>query len=175
MTKLIIGCGYLGLRVAQQWLNAGQLVAGVTRNTLRAEDLKQQGIQPVVADITQPSTLNRLPDAETLLFAVGYDAASGRSRREIYIDGLQAVLNALSSQVQRFILISSTGVYGQTDGQWVNEDSPCLPKSESAKALLEAENVLAASRYGPRAVILRLAGIYGPGRLLQRINDLLAR
>ena len=79
--------------------------------------------------------LHNLPEAQTVLFAVGYDATSGLSRRDYYVNGLQAVLKALSPKTQRFILISSTSVYGQTDGQWVDENSPCLPKTESGLAL----------------------------------------
>jgi nucleoside-diphosphate-sugar epimerase len=174
MTNLIIGCGYLGRRVAGHWLDAGQSVAAVTRSPTRAEELKRHGIQSVVADITRPETLENLPDPQTVLFAVGYDVTSGLSRRDYYLHGLQAVLKALSPKIQRFILISSTSVYGQTEGQWVDENSPCLPKTENGLVCLEAENVLKASQFGPCAVILRLAGIYGPGRLLRRTKDLLA-
>ncbi len=174
MTKLIIGCGYLGCRVAKRWLETGQAVVGVTRRPARAEELKQQGIQGLVADITRPATLDGLPEAETVLFTVGYDIASGQSRRDYFVNGLRSLFMALSPKTDRFILISSTAVYGQTEGQRVDEDSPCQPKTESGSALLEAENVLAASPFGPCAVILRLAGLYGPGRLLRRTKDLLA-
>jgi nucleoside-diphosphate-sugar epimerase len=174
MTKLIVGCGYLGLRVAKQWLEAGQGVVGITRHSARIEELRQQGIEGVVADITRPQTLKVLPEAETVLFAVGYDAASGLSRRDYYVDGLQAVIKALSPKTERFVLISSTAVYGQEKGEWVDEDSPCQPKTEPGSAFLDSENVLAASQFGPCAVILRLAGLYGPGRLLRRTKDLMA-
>jgi nucleoside-diphosphate-sugar epimerase len=174
MTKLIIGCGYLGRRVARLWLDAGHSVAAITRSPARAEELKQQGIQSLVADITQPATLGKLPEADSVLFAVGYDATSGRSRREYFVDGLQTVLDALSPKIQRFILISSTSVYGQTEGQWIDEDAPCLPKTESGLAILEGENVLMASQFGQCALILRLAGLYGPGRLLRRAEVLMA-
>jgi nucleoside-diphosphate-sugar epimerase len=170
--KLIIGCGYLGRRVAGHWLDAGNNVVALTRSAAKAEDLKGQGIRPLVADITQPATLHSLPEAKTVLFAVGYDAACGRPRKDFYVEGLQAVLQSLSPKTNRFILISSTAVYGQTDGQWVDEDSPCQPKTEGGAAFLEAENALAASQFGQRSVILRLAGLYGPGRLSRRIKDL---
>jgi nucleoside-diphosphate-sugar epimerase len=160
--------------VAKQWLEAGQAVVGVTRSAARADELKQQGIEGVVVDVARPQTLKLLPEAETVLFAVGYDAASGRSRRDYYVNGLQAVQKALSPKTKRFILISSTAVYGQTEGQLIDEDSPCLPITEAGLAFLEAENALAASQFGPCAVILRLAGLYGPGRLLRRTKDLLA-
>jgi nucleoside-diphosphate-sugar epimerase len=174
MTKLIIGCGYLGRRVARLWLDAGLSVVAVTRSPMRAEELNRQGIQSIVADITQPETLISLPEAETALFAVGYDVSCGLSRRAYYVDGLRAVLAALSSKIRRFILISSTSVYGHTAGQWIDENSPCSPKTESGLALLEAENVLETSQFGHYAVILRLAGLYGPGRLSRRAEDLLA-
>jgi nucleoside-diphosphate-sugar epimerase len=174
MTKLIVGCGYLGIRVAKLWHEAGQAVVGVTRSRTRALELKRQGIEGVVADVTRPETLKVLPEAETVLFAVGYDAASGQSRRDYYVSGLQAVLKTLSPKTERFILISSTAVYGQNSGEWIDEDSPCLPITEAGLAFLEAENVMAASQFGPFVVILRLAGLYGPGRLFRRTNDLLA-
>jgi len=147
---------------------------GVTRSSAGADALKRQGIEEVVADITRPQPLKLLPQAETVLFAVGYDAASGRSRRDYYVSGLLAVLKALSPKTERFILISSTAVYGQTEGQWIDENSTRLPITEAGLAFLEAENVLAASQFGRFAVILRLAGLYGPGRLLRRTKDLLA-
>ena len=174
MTKLIVGCGYLGRRVAKLWLEDGQAVIGVTRSQAGAEGLKQEGIEGLAADITRVASLTALPEAETVLFAVGYRAASGLSRRDFYVNGLRAVIDSLSPQTQRFMLISSTAVYGQDNGEWVDEDSPCRPKTESGLALLEAESVLAASRFGPCAVILRLAGLYGPGRLLRRANSLLS-
>jgi nucleoside-diphosphate-sugar epimerase len=66
------------------------------------------------------------------------------------------------------ILISSTGVYGEQGGDWVDESTPCQPLGESGRALLAAEAALAAHRHGERAIVLRLAGIYGPGRLPRR-------
>jgi len=163
--KLIIGCGYLGSRVAQRWLNNGFRVAGVVRRPEHAEELARQGIVLIVADVTQPSTLDRLPPAATVLCSVGYDSRSETTRQQVYVDGLRAVLDRLSDDVLRIILISSTGVYGSSDGAWIDEDSPCVPSRSSGAALLEAEQLLQSSRFKDRSVILRLAGIYGPGRL----------
>jgi nucleoside-diphosphate-sugar epimerase len=174
MTKLIIGCGYLGRRIAGLWLQAGHKVVGVTRTEEAAERLRCEGIEALVADITAPATLGGLPHAETVVFAVSYNAASALARRDFLVKGLRAVIDAVSPKTERFILISSTAVYGQNGGQWVDEDSPCEPKTESGHALLEAESVLADSHFGPRAIILRLAGIYGPGRLIRRTSDLIS-
>ena len=109
-----------------------------------------------------------LPAADTLLYAVGYDPAGGTSRSAVYVDGLRAVLDAVSPQVRRVILISSTGVYAEQGGGWVDESSPCQPSRESGRALLAAEQALAAHRLGAVGIVLRLAGIYGPGRLPRR-------
>ena len=138
------------------------------RSAAAAESLAHETIRPIVADVTQPSTLRGLPAADTLLYAVGYDPASGTSRSAVYVDGLRAVLDAMSPQVRRVILISSTGVYAEHGGGWVDESSPCQPSRESGRALLAAEQALAAHRFGDRGIILRLAGIYGPGRLPRR-------
>ena len=114
--KLIVGCGYLGLRVARLWMAAGHAVAGLVRSPASAELLAREGVRPIVADVTQPSTLLDLPVADTLLYAVGYDPAGGASRTAVYVDGLRAVLDAVSPQVRRVILISSTGVYAEQGG-----------------------------------------------------------
>ena len=174
MTKLIVGCGYLGRRVAGLWHQAGHKVVGVTRTQEAAERLRREGIEGLAADITAPATLAGLPQAETVVFAVSYDAASGLARRDFFVGGLRAVTDALSATPDRFVLISSTAIYGQDGGEWVDEDSPCRPQTESGLAMLEAESVLADSRFGRRAIILRLAGIYGPGRLIRRTNDLMS-
>jgi nucleoside-diphosphate-sugar epimerase len=85
--------------------------------------------------------------------------------REVYVDGLANVLDTLPA-CDRFIHVSSTSVYGQTDGGFVDESSPTDPLEESGKVVLDAERLLRARR--PDAVVLRFAGIYGPGRLLRR-------
>jgi nucleoside-diphosphate-sugar epimerase len=166
--KLIVGCGYLGLCAARRWIAAGHAVAGLVRSPAAAELLARAAVRPIVADVTQPETLRGLPAADTLLYAVGYDPAGGTSRSALYVDGLRAVLDALAPQIRRVILISSTGVYAEHCGGWVDESSPCQPARESGQALLAAEQALAAHRFGPLGIVLRLAGIYGPGRLPRR-------
>jgi nucleoside-diphosphate-sugar epimerase len=168
MTKLIVGCGYLGLRVARRWLAAGHVVTGVVHSDASAKALSASKIGAIVADVTQRETLRDLPAAETLLYCVGYRSDCGASRWAVYVDGLRNVLDAVSPKVRRVIFISSTGVYAERNGGWVDEDSPCGPLSESGRALLAAEEVLAIHRLGDRGIVLRLAGIYGPGRLPRR-------
>ena len=165
MAKLIFGCGYLGSRVARRWLDAGETVFAVTRTDNRAATFAEQGIRPIVADVTQADSLGSLPAADTVLFAVGFDRNAGPSMREVYVQGLRNVLSALPPATRRFIYISSTGVYGQTDGRWVDEDSDCHPTREGGRVTLAAEATLRASPLWSGSMILRLAGIYGPGRV----------
>jgi nucleoside-diphosphate-sugar epimerase len=107
------------------------------------------------------------------LWAVGHDRRGGKPIEEVYVDGFRHLLDALHADCDRFIYISSTGVYGQREGQWVDEDSRCEPTRAGGQACLAAERNLLASRWSQRAIILRLAGIYGPHRL-PRLSELMA-
>ena len=121
MAKLIFGCGYLGRRVADTWIESGETVYAVTRTERRADELRSSGIQPIVLDITQPHDQLTIPNVSTVLFAVGFDRTTGKSIRDVYVGGLSRALNLL--RAERLIYISSTGVYGQTDADWVDESS----------------------------------------------------
>lgn len=161
--NLIVGCGYLGRRVAARWLAAGKRVAALTRGSAAA--LAALGVEPVAGDVLDPPSLGALPGAATVLYAVGMDRSAGKSMRDVYVGGLANVLDHLPP-FDRFIYVSSTGVYGQTDGGWVSEESPTEPTEESGKVVLEAERLLK-SRV-PNATVLRFAGMYGPDRLLRK-------
>jgi nucleoside-diphosphate-sugar epimerase len=163
--KLIIGCGYLGMRVAKLWLARGDEVCAVTRSSRRAELFSAQGVRPILADVTDLDSLAELPPAETVLFAVGYDREPGPSIHDVYVNGLRNALDSLSGDPRRFIYVSSTGVYGQTGGEYVDEESPCEPTREGGRACLAAEQLLTEHAIGVRRVVLRLAGLYGPGRV----------
>jgi nucleoside-diphosphate-sugar epimerase len=123
------------------------------------------GVEPVVGDVLDPAGLRQLPGASTVLYAVGMDRSQARPMREVYVGGLGHVLDTLPA-CERFVYVSSTGVYGQTDGTWVDEASETSPREESGRVALEAERLLRARR--PDAVILRFTGIYGPNRLLRK-------
>lgn len=179
-SHLIFGCGYLGRRVADRWLAAGNSVVAVTRSEQRAAELAASGIVPHVGDICDPHSLRNLPEAvDTVLFAVGFDRSPGQSQEDVFVGGLRNVVTAVGRRCRRFVYISSTSVYGQSDGGWVDESSPCEPKQPGGAACLAAERVLfdAFSTRDPAqssAVVLRLGGIYGPQRLLTRIAELKA-
>lgn len=169
MSKLIFGCGYLGLRVARRWQASGETtVHVVTRSAERAATLAAEGLVPLVADVTLPETLRSLPAADTVLFAVGYDRSSGHSIEQVYVEGFKRVLEALPPAIGRLIYVSTTGVYGDCEGERVDEDSACRPLRPGGQASLAAEEALCQSSLAARGVILRMAGLYGPGRIPNR-------
>ena len=135
-------------------------------------EIASRGIEPVVADVLKPDSMRGLPAAERIFYCVGFDRSAGLPMRTVYVDGLQNVLDALPRTVARFVYASSTGVYGQVDGEWVDEDSPTCPHHESGKVCLEAEERVrdwAKTHDGSApAIILRFAGLYGPGRVVRR-------
>lgn len=166
--KLLFGCGYLGSRVARLWRDAGHEITVVTRSPSKAADLARLGYAARVADILRPETLADLPFAESVVFAVGYDHASQFPIATVYADGLNNVLQRLAATTGRVLYISSTGVYGSGQGDWVDEASPCQPLREGGRACLLAERILAEQNMGGRGIVLRLAGLYGPGRIPRR-------
>jgi nucleoside-diphosphate-sugar epimerase len=175
MRTLIFGCGYLGLRVARAWIHQGHEVHAITRSTDRAAVLQESGIHPIVADVCDPATLTKLPAADVVLHAIGFDRNSGKTQEEVTRGGTQTLLNAIRDRYERLIHISSTSVYGQCEGEWVNELSDCTPTQPGGQLALAAEGLIReahAASPNSKPFILRLAGIYGPGRLLSRIETL---
>jgi nucleoside-diphosphate-sugar epimerase len=164
MNALVIGCGYLGSRVAALWHAAGHHVAVTTRRPAAAEKFRAHGFEPILCDVTRPESL-ALPAVDIVAYAVALDRSTGLSMRDVYVAGLSAVLDRLP-RTGRFVDVSSSSVYGQTDGSWVDEDSPTIPGEPAGQVVLEAETILRDKR--PDAILLRFSGIYGPGRWLRR-------
>ncbi len=170
MIRLILGCGYLGERLAAEWRARGDRVFGTTRRDRRTAELRALGVEPIVCDILEPTSLKGLPEVDTVAYCVGHDRAARASMRDVQVGGLANVLDALRGS-PRFVHVSSTSVYGQTDGGNVDENAPTEPCDERGRVTLEAERQLQQRR--PDAIILRFAGVYGPGRLI-RSRDLLS-
>lgn len=177
MRRLIVGCGYLGTRVARRWLETGDHVYAITRSPIRAPAMVADGIVPVVANLadgpssTALETLRGLPAFDTIFWAVGFDRAGGSTYRNVHVDGLACLLGAVTGS-PRVILSSSTGVWSDEGGCIVTEDTPTHPGREAGHVLVEAESLLRDHAIGP-GVALRFAGLYGPGRL-PRLDDLRA-
>jgi nucleoside-diphosphate-sugar epimerase len=164
---LIVGTGYLGERVARLLVERGDRVFGTTRSLGRAIELSRLGIEAVVADVMVPESLARLPEVDRVLYCVGFDRSTGLSIRAVYVDGLRHALGHLVDRAGKLVYASSTGVYGQDDGEWINEDSPAEPRSESGRACLEAEEAIRSYELLP-STTLRFSGLYGPGRIMRR-------
>jgi nucleoside-diphosphate-sugar epimerase len=172
MQALIIGCGYLGRRVAALWLTLGYKVLALTRSQENAATLRALGVDPIVGDVLAPPALRDIPVADIVLYAVGYDRHAGTGKREVYVQGLANVLMRIAPRSGRFLYVSSTSVYGQDNGEWIDELSPCVPASVEGEICLEAEEI-ARSHFSAAAncTVLRFSGLYGPGRLLRRIES----
>ncbi len=175
---LIVGCGYVGARVAARLHAAGHHVLAMTRSAQRAAEFSARGWNPVIGDVMEPQALTTLPPAEAMLYAVGYDRTAGIPKRTVYIEGFRRVLEAMAGRCRRVVAISSTSVYGQHEGELVDESSATEPTSDSGQICLAAEQVLQAWQTSRNdqgsASLLRLAGIYGPGRMLARAESLRA-
>ncbi len=176
-TALIAGCGYVGHRVARVWTERGLQVHAITRSAEKATELTNDGIEPIVFDLAE-TVIPKLPDVDVVLWCVGFERSSGSSRQTIWIDGLRRLLNALPARdednIRRVLYTSSTSVYGNGYGQDVDENTVPNPTAEGGQSCVAAERLLQdySLQSSASVSILRLAGIYGPHRLLRRIEDL---
>lgn len=165
-SRVVVGSGYLGLRVAERWQSGGDAVYAVTRSADKAARLAEKGFRPIVADVLVPESLKPIPRCQTILYSVGPSGQQAVSRFALYRDGLQNVLERWGSLADRVVFISSTGVYGDCCGsEFVDKQTPLRPQREASLALAEAEAILLTPPWRSKAVILRLGAIYGPGRL----------
>ncbi|MCL7463091.1 NAD-dependent epimerase/dehydratase family protein [Pseudomonas sp. NW5] len=160
---VIVGCGDVGSRLGQQLLAAGWCVYGLRRNVAALP----AGLRPVAADLREAACPAQWPEQapDYLVYCATPDGSGEAAYRAAYVEGLRHVLGWLAARQQRprrVLFVSSTGVYGQQAGEWVDEASPCAPQAYNGRILLEAEALAQAS--GLPATAVRLAGIYGPGR-----------
>jgi nucleoside-diphosphate-sugar epimerase len=155
---LIVGCGYVGLPLARHFNASGWQVIGLTGSEESAVRLSSEPYPILGLDIT--TSLDRL-QPRTFDFVI-HCASSGRRGAEAYeglfLSGTRNLLSALT--VNHFLFVSSTSVYGQTDGSWVTEESPADPSRQTGQVLRAAEEIVLEQQ----GAVARLAGIYGPGR-----------
>jgi nucleoside-diphosphate-sugar epimerase len=167
MRALIVGCGYVGLPLGAELVRRGHQVYGLRRSSLAAAELKSAGIIPVCADITRPAELAALPsDFDWVVNCTASGGGDADTYRQIYLEGSRNLLTWLAGvPLKKFVYTSSTSVYAQNDGSPVTEASPTEPEAGTARILVETEQLLRqAAGAGFPAVILRVAGIYGPAR-----------
>jgi nucleoside-diphosphate-sugar epimerase len=168
MRVLIIGCGYVGMPLGVELVRLGHEVFGVRRSVVGADEMKAAGILPLITDITKRSEMEHLSKPfDWIVNLVSSGKGGAKEYRDIFLNGTRNLIEWLSeAPPRRFVYTSSTSVYGQTDGSLVKETSPVEPQTEIGNLLVETEQLLlAANKTGNfPAVILRVAGIYGPGR-----------
>lgn len=168
---LIIGFGYVGQRIARAERQRGNSAFALVRSAAGNERARSAGVAPVAGDLDQPGSLTALPAPLNTLYYLAPPPREGETDPRM-LNLLAALSPAKRPQV--FVYISTTGVYGDCKECWVNENSPTAPTQSRSVRRLSAERALLswASANGTRAVILRVAGIYGPDRLpLTRIQS----
>lgn len=174
---LLAGCGDLGLRVAQRLLARGAEVWALRRHPPAVDDpipgaptthaalSSGRAIRWIQGDLTRADTLDTLPTGLThVAYLPAPDARDPAIYRAVFQQGLSTLLAALDgSALRRVLFVSSTAVYGEHHGDWVDETTSPAPAGYNGKILLETEQWLSAQNVS--SVSLRLAGLYGPGRL----------
>jgi nucleoside-diphosphate-sugar epimerase len=166
MHVLVAGCGWLGTALARALVAGGHRVTGIRREPARARDLAPLGVEPLALDLASAGAASRIPRVDAIVACQAARGESPDAYRRAYLDASRALLEAAArGGVRALVYTGSTGVFGQADGGDVDEDSPVAPASPGARLLVEAEALLrdAAAR-GVPARILRLSGLYGPGR-----------
>ncbi|MFC6754140.1 NAD-dependent epimerase/dehydratase family protein [Halorubrum tibetense] len=198
MRIVVVGCGYVGLELAEQLVARGHDVTGVRRSDRGLEAVEAVGeavdgsvgdestggtsgaigsIDAVRGDVTEPGTLPALPDADAVVFAASSGGRGADAARAVYVDGLRNVVEEYGSRAAppgRLVYTSSTGVYGDHGGERVDEGTPIDPTTEKTRVLATAEEVALseAADHGIDGTVARFAGLYGPDRYrLRRYID----
>lgn len=171
-TVLILGCGYRGRRLAKRLIEKKFAVRALTRTPEHAAELEALGIEPRLGDITDPNTLRGIGDGVSCAYSLmGSMQGGDEALRKLHVEGTRNVLAALrNSKLKRFVYESSTAVYGQMDGDWLDESAPRTPTSNMGKLRVEAENLYlhAHAEAGFPVVILRPSSIYRPEGVINK-------
>ena len=171
-TLMIAGCGDVGSRLARRLEPSGWTLYGLRRDVAQLP----AGVLPVAGDLQQPACPPAWPRGQLdyLVYCVAASQHDEAGYRSAYVEGLRHVLAWLverGQRPQRLLFVSSSGVYAQADGEWVDEQSPAEASSYSGRVMREAEQLALDS--GLPATLVRLTGIYGPGRqwLLNQVRQ----
>lgn len=169
-TIALVGCGDIGGRLAQQLLAQGAVVHGFRRNIAALPP----GVIPHALDVQHPETLTALHDIafNYVVVTLSPGDMSDAAYKATYVDGLHNILAALNTTaLRKLIWVSSTSVYGQSDGSDVDENSATEPARYAGQRQLQAERLLTA--IGDKACIVRFSGIYREGRhrMIEQIRN----
>lgn len=172
MHILVAGCGWLGTAVAARLLQRGDRVTGVRGDPARAEALRALGIEPLALDLADPEAAARIPPVDAILaLQAARGGDQGEYRRAYLLANLTLLQAARRLGVRALVQTGSTGLFAQRDGSEVVETTPPCPGSATAQVLAEAERMLLGDGLPVRLV--RLSGLYGPGRvgLIERVRS----
>ena len=157
---LIVGTGDIGGHLAEQLVSGGHEVWGMRRSDKPLAD----GIELLIADVADRDTIPTLPEnLDIVVYSIASPVFSKDGYHDYYVKGLKNILRRLKGQTpKRVIFVSSSSVYHQMDGEWVDELSETSPTSFAGKEMLLAEQTLLESNFP--GTVVRFTGIYGPGR-----------
>jgi nucleoside-diphosphate-sugar epimerase len=158
---LIAGCGYVGAALGSLLVEQSHVVWGLRRSPRSLP----AGIKPITADLAHRGDLSALPrNLDTVFYLVSPTGSEDALYRRAYVDGLRTLIAALyeGDQQPRILFASSTAVYGQRDGEWIDETSETAPEHWSGQRVLEGEQLVLQSPLP--ATVIRFGGIYGPRR-----------
>lgn len=164
---LIIGCGDIGRRITLIAQRNGENPGALVRTSLSRTALQKLGVHAIQADLDDEIAPLDIDDARVI-----YLAPPPRTGTEDW--RMRNLLRATTGTPKNFLYLSTTGVYGDCNGEWVDESRPAAPQVDRARRRLHAEQQLSstAAKRGWHYVIMRVAGIYGARRLpLQRIRE----
>jgi len=168
MRVVVLGAGYVGLELCRR-LTPDHDVTGVRRSDAGIAAIEATGASAVRADVTDDTELSAVPDCDVLVFAASSGGRGADAAREVYVDGLRTAIEHFAerpSPPDRLVYTSSTSVYGDHNGAWVDEATPLDPQTEKTEVLVEAERVTReeAPEHGLDGTVVRFAGLYGPDR-----------
>ncbi|PLX92618.1 MAG: NAD(P)-dependent oxidoreductase [Desulfuromonas sp.] len=169
---LIIGCGDVGLRLARQLLASGRPVSALARSAERAQELREAGLQVVEGDLDAGDhPIEGLPSAGATVYYLAPPPGGGTvdTRLRVFLGSIEP-----GNEPAKVIYMSTTGVYGDCGGALIDETAEAKPTTARGQRRLDAENLL--RQWGNlrkvAVVVLRVAGIYGPGKLpLNRLQE----
>lgn len=175
MKTAIIGCGYVGKTVAHLWKAKGFDVVVTTTSPERVSELSEVSNKVVVLKGTEEQKIEcAIADRDIVLLSVG--SKRGANYRQTYLGTAQTVAKVLPrTQIKQLIYTSTCSIYGQNTGAWINETMPPNPSTENGQIIEVAEQTLLNAASPERKIcILRLGGIYGPGRTVENIYSRIA-
>lgn len=170
MNLVNIGCGYIGTEVASLWTKKGNAVTVTTRSPDRLDALSKVSQKSLILKPdSEEELIPLLTHNEVILITIAADSIDHYESAYLHTAQIFRRLAIEMNLPRRLIYTSSTSVYGDHQGLWVDENTPLLAVSDQAKTLIEAEKIfLSLQDFGWQVCVLRLAEIYGPGRELSR-------